>query len=147
MSEVWSKWGVVDPTHEKENAPYKVIKWLKLPPQLFCFLIAKWRVWIRGEVAFDLLLPYLWWKGPSGSGLLCWHLNPRECHKDHSAGVAFKKLVEFDSFLGSNRCSRSVRQRSTGQRSTLLRALFSERIWSLFISVMVVETRQIPMSF
>lgn len=36
-----SKRGVVDPTHGKENAPYKVIEWLKLPPQLFCFFIAK----------------------------------------------------------------------------------------------------------
>lgn len=75
-------------------------------------------------------------RGPSGVQLVSWHLNHIECQMDHLAGVACQKTCRIRLCLGSNRCSRHVRQRTTAERSVLLKALFSGRIRSLFISVM-----------
>lgn len=125
-----------------------MIKWLKLPLQLFCSLIAKLSAWLRDEVVFDLLLPYfVSGRGPSGGRLVSWHLNHMECQMDHLAALACQKTCAIQLCLGSNRCSRRVRQRTTAERGVLLKALFSGRIRSVFISVMVVETHQIPMFF
>lgn len=74
-----------------------MIKWLKLPPQLFCFLIAKLSVWLRGEVAFDLLLLFVSGKGPSGAWLVSWHLNHRDARWITWLEWPVRKPVEFDS--------------------------------------------------
>lgn len=69
------------------------------------------------------------------------------CQVDHLAGVACQKTCRIRLCLGSNRYSRNVRQRTTAERSILLRPLFSGRMLSIFISVVVVETHQILVSF